>query len=143
MGSRKWNRDQGIRRPSVRRPSSRLGTQHVLPRLRVVPDGEGRFIGVLAPRPYVSGGDEGWWRAVMNDWRQARRTRHHFERLGEYPGSTLVITCAHCNLRRVFAVKDLLALYGGDYRLVFLRYDIAECPAAKPFNECGVRYAND
>jgi hypothetical protein len=109
----------------------------------VVPDREGRFTEVLAPRPHISGGDEGWWQAVMNDWRRSRQSHHHFDVLGEHLGSTLVITCAYCNLRREFAVKDLLALYGADYRMVFLRYDIAECPARKAISDCDVRYAND
>jgi len=143
VGSRKWNREQGIKRTAPRRPSARLGTDHVLPRLRVLPDREGHFIEVLAPRPHVSGGGEGWWQAVMNDWRQARQSHHHFDVLGEHSGSTLVIRCAQCHLRREFAVSDLLALYRVDYRMVFLRYEIAECPAGKTIDECGVRYAND
>jgi hypothetical protein len=78
----------------------------------------------------------------MNDWRRARQTDRHFDRLGEYLGRNLVITCAECNLRREFAVRELLALYGADYRMVYLRYEIVGCPAGKQFKDCGVRYVN-
>ena len=45
-----------------------------------------------------------------------------------------------CKLRREFHTAELLPIYGADYRMVYLRYDLAECPAHRKFNECEVRY---
>ena len=142
MGSRRPERDKGIRRPSQRRPRARLGTSHVLPRLRVVLDHQGCFTEVIVSRPSVTGGDEGWWQAVMNDWRRVRQTHHHFDRLVEHSGATVVIVCKQCSLRREFAIRELIALYGPDYRMVHLRYDLAECPAGKGYKDCGVLYSD-
>jgi hypothetical protein len=69
-----------------------------------------------------------------------RTTRHHFDLLGEYQAATVVVGCDECQLRREFQTADLLNLYGPEYRMVYLRYDIADCPAAKTFSQCGVRY---
>jgi hypothetical protein len=106
----------------------------------VVLDSGGTFLAALQPRPHGPGGDDGWWQAVMNDWRTPRQTRHHFDRLGEHLGVSIVVACDECILRREFQTAELLAIYGPDYRMVYLRYDIAECPARKSFTECEVRY---
>ena len=76
----------------------------------------------------------------MNDWRTPRQTRHHFDRLGEHLCASVVIACEDCKLRRKFHTAELLAIYGTEYRMVYLRYDLAVCPAHRKFNECGVHY---
>jgi hypothetical protein len=140
VGSRKWNRDnKGIKPPAERRPRTCAGTDYQLPRLRVVPDSNGSFVTVLGARPQTPGG-EGWWLAVMNDWRTPRQTRHHFDRLGEHLAKMVVIACEECKLQREFHTAELLPIYGADYRMVYLRYDLAGCPAHRKFDECEVHY---
>ena len=78
----------------------------------------------------------------MNDWRRVRQTRHHVDSLGEHSGEKVVIVCNECRFRREFAARELLALFGAEYRMVHLRYDLAGCPARKQFKDCAVGYAN-
>jgi hypothetical protein len=141
VGSRKWDRDIKGPKPSApRRPRARPGVDYALPRLRVVLDSGGTLMTALPPRPHTPGGNEGWWQAVMNDWRTPRQRRHHFDRLGEHLWETIVVACEECSLYREFSTAELLAIYGADYRMLYLRYEIAECPAGKNINQCGVRY---
>jgi hypothetical protein len=121
VGSRKWNRDiKGLQPMAPRRPRARPGVDYALPRLRVVLDSGGTLMTALPPRQHTPGGDEGWWQAVMNDWRTPRQTRHHFDRLGEHHGETIAVVCAVCRLHREFRTAELLAIYGPDYRMVYL-----------------------
>src|SRR4051794_22302321 len=73
---------------------------------------------------------------------RSRPTRYHFNTLGEHSGATLTIECEQCSLRREFQTNELLAFYGAEYRMVFLRYDLAACPAGKRHKDCGVRYSS-
>jgi hypothetical protein len=77
------------------------------------------------------------------DWRvRQRQTRCHFDRLGEHSWPTILIECRECCFRREFQTLDLLAIYGPEYRMTYLRYDVANCPAGKRFKQCAVRYVS-
>jgi hypothetical protein len=145
MGSRRPDRGLGITEREVARRADRArglhGLGYILPRLRVRVDPEGR-LDLAPPKPFgPRDRNEAWWQAVLTDWRlRPRRTRYHFDRLGEHSSATIQINCAQCNLRRQFQTSELLALYGPEYRMLYLRYELANCPAGGGFKECAVRY---
>jgi hypothetical protein len=109
--------------------------------LRVQADADGR-LDVAPPQPFgPRDTSEAWWGAVLADWRErSPASRYHFNTLGEHLGATIIIECKQCSLRREFQTNELRAFYGAKYRMVFLRYDLAACPAGKRYKDCGVRY---
>lgn len=143
MGSRKWNRGVAYRMgSSQRRPHARAGSDYILPRLRVALDQNGHLVEALPPAGYrrrrrslVASGHE---RLAAG----SADAPHHFDRLGEHLGETVVIECQACGFRREFPTDELLAIYGRDYRMFYLRYEIAACPAGRPFKQCVVRYGS-
>jgi hypothetical protein len=148
VGSRKWNRGSEWRenpeQVDQQRRLARLGSNYLLPLLRVtaLPC---RRLGIAPTRPFgPRDTSEAWWQAVLADWRvRPRQGRYHFDRLGEHAGATIVIECRECTVRREFQTKDLVSLYGAEYRMVYLRYELADCPMGRIFKDCAVRYLRD
>lgn len=45
----------------------------------------------------------------------------------ELTGPTILIECRECCFQREFQTRELLAICGPEYRMIYLRYDIANC----------------
>jgi hypothetical protein len=66
--------------------------------------------------------------------------KHKFDTLGS-TSRVIDIMCAECGIRRRFDADELRRVYGPDYRMIYLRYDLAACPKQRSFRDCAVRYA--
>ena len=120
------------------------GTYVVLPLLRVRANADGELDAVPPAdlAPYET--NEGWWESALRDFRVRPRKKTHFDPLGLLARrETITIACQECNLRREFAVAELLKRYGRAYYTTYLRYDLAECPKGRRFRDCAVRYVNE